>query len=223
VQAGYLPLRIEYCYGKLVDAIRAGKLDRTTDMLESEEDSAPRWAGYLSHYLADNTQPHHSTIDYKSASYFANKRKAPNVHAEIEYRMIDDEKNEHAALRTEFWPLFEKALAEVQDPVTTDDLFKATVEVSYRSYAALPMIGEAAVAALKPVPGNKPDELDTEVFFRHVGTFDGQKMSVMQMKANQLAWAVKRVERELKRAWIEAHTPITAPAATAPTLVPAGS
>jgi len=213
VQAGYLPLRVEYCYGKLVDAIRAGRLDHTGQILEGEEDSAPRWAGYLAHYLADNTQPHHATIDYKSATYFANKRKAPNVHAEMEYKMIDDEKNEHAELRAEFWPLFAKALAEAPDPVDTEDLFKATLEVSMTSYGALPMIGEAAVAALKPNPGNKPDELDTEVFFRHVGTYKGQKMTVMQMKANQLAWAVKRVERELKRAWIEAQSPTTAPLA----------
>jgi hypothetical protein len=205
VQAGYLPLRVEFCYGKLVDSIRAGRLDHTTQMLDSEEDSAPRWAGYLAHYLGDNTQPHHSTIDYKSATYFSNKRKAPNVHAEVEYEMIDDEKNDHAQLRAEFWPIFAKALDEVQDPITSDDLFKATLEVSLSSYEALPMIGEAAVAALKPVPGNKPDELDTEIFFRHVGAYHGQQMTVMQMKANQLAWAVKRIERVLKRAWEEAN------------------
>jgi len=207
VQAGYLPLRIEYVYNKLVEAIRAGRLDHSSEMLESEEDSAPRWAGYLAHYLADNTQPQHATIDYKSASYFSNKRKAPNVHAEVEYMMIDDEKDEHAELRAEFWPIFTKALDDAHDPVTTDDLFRATLEVSFSSYEALPMIGDAAVAALKPVPGNKPDELDAEIFFRHVGTFHGQKMTVMQMKANQLAWAVKRIERVLKQAWEEANAP----------------
>jgi hypothetical protein len=202
VQAGYLPLRVEYCYNKLVESISAGRLDHITEMLESEEDSAPRWAGYLAHYLEDNTQPQHSTIDYMSASYFkVPARKAPNVHGEVEYKMIDDEKDEHAELRAEFWPLFAKALDEVQDPIQTEDLFKATLEVSLSSYEALPMIGEAAVAAHKPMEGSKKDELDTDVFFHHVGTFHGQKMMVMQMKANQLAWAVKRVQREWKRAW----------------------
>jgi hypothetical protein len=220
VRAGFLPLRVEYCYKKLVESIRAGRRDGSLEMLENEEDSAPRWAGYLAHYLEDNTQPHHATEDYKSASYFSNKRKAPDVHAQIEYKMIDDEKDEHAALRAEFWPLFAKALDDVQDPIDTEDLFKATLQVSLSSYEALPMIGDAAVAAYKPTPGNRPDDLDSEVFFRHTGTYHGQQMTVMQMKANQLAWAVKRVQREWKRAWEEANAPTTAPASSVPAAAP---
>jgi hypothetical protein len=225
VQAGYLPLRVEYCYKKLVESLRAGKLDHSSDKLEDEENSAPRWAGYLAHYLEDNTQPQHATMDYKSASYFSNKRKAPNVHAEVEYRMIDDDKNEHAALRGEFWPLLATTIESLSDPIQTDDLFRATLEVSSASYDALPMIGEAAVAAHKPSPGAKADEIDTEVFFRHEGMLRGQKMSVMQMKAHQLAWAIKRVQREWLRAWNEAMLPAPATngASTAPATAPVSS
>ena len=34
-------------------------------------------------YAQDNTQPHHATADYKSESYFADKRRPPNVHSEM--------------------------------------------------------------------------------------------------------------------------------------------
>jgi hypothetical protein len=64
-----------------------------------------KWAGFLAHYVQDNTQPHHATEDYQSRSYFPkikDPKKAPNVHADIEYRMVDDEFNDYADLREEF-------------------------------------------------------------------------------------------------------------------------
>ena len=86
-RAGVLPLRIEHCYQELVEAIRPEQMHAPTTRHSSRKARATYWAGYLAHYVADNTQPHHATIDYKSQSYFANRRKAPNVHGEIEYRM----------------------------------------------------------------------------------------------------------------------------------------
>jgi len=206
-RAGFLPFRVRECYGKLVASIRAGKL---TDMPGQypRDEHAMKWAGYLAHYVADNTQPQHATEDYKSASYFADAKKAPNVHTEMEYRMCDDEYDDFADLRDEFWPLFEKALADVTDPVETRDLFRATLEVSMISYDALPMIGQAALAATKP--GGTPAEpltVNTRVFFRTKGTFRGREMTVMEMKAIQTAWAVKRIEKTWLAAWEEATAP----------------
>ncbi|CAN5430621.1 hypothetical protein BH09PLA1_BH09PLA1_07380 [soil metagenome] len=196
IQAGYLPLRVAQVYGELVKSIREHRLNSDDP---ANNNHATYWAGYLAHYAADNTQSQHATIDYKSQSYFKNSRKAPNVHAAVEYLMCDDEKD-YPALRNEFWPLFESELSGFSDPVKTDDLFSATLEVAMQSYDALPLIGQAAAAAT-----SSDGKLDVEKFFRYRGKVDGQEMSVMEMKARQTAWAVKRIERIWKQAWVEAN------------------
>ena len=210
-QAGMLPFRVEDSYNKLVAQLRAGRMNDKPGQLPRDEHAA-KWAGYLAHYLTNNTQPQHATIDYKSAAYFADKRRSPNVHSQLEFMMADDDVDDHMALREEFWPLFAKALEEVRDPIETDDLFVATNQVALASYDALPLIGVAAMAAMKQ--GGTPDnpqgaaaaeKFDIEIFFRHRGQFQGREMSVMEMKARQQAWAVKRMERVWRRAWDEAH------------------
>jgi hypothetical protein len=210
VQAGMLPFRVEDCYKKLVAQLRAGRLTDANGQFPRDEHAA-KWAGYLAHYLEDNTQPQHATIDYKSATYFADKRKAPNVHAQVEYIMADDENDDHLALRQEYWPLLVKNLDALEDPIKTEDLFQATLEVSLQSYDALPMIGVAAMAATKQAgtpdhpTGEAAEKFDTETFFHSRGTYLGREMSVLEMKAWQQAWAVKRVQRIWRRAWNEAH------------------
>jgi hypothetical protein len=204
-----LPHRIEYCYGKLVESIRAGRLHAPT-AAEQEGKTATYWAGYLVHYLADNTQPHHATLDYKSQSYFANRRRAPNVHSEMEYRILDDEKEGFPQLRKEYWTLLEIQLADRSDPITTADTFRASLEVSDISYDALPLIGLAAMhaAGQRGTPddpqGDIAGKFDTEAFMRFRGTFRGQEMTVMEMKAKQTAWAVTRIEKTLRQAWKDA-------------------
>lgn len=217
VQAGMLPFRVEDCYRRLVEQLRAGRLTDKPGQYPRDEHAA-KWAGFLAHYLLDNTQPQHASVDYKSASYFADERRAPNVHAQLEYTMADDEHADHAALRTEFWPILLHAMKQAVDPIQTNDLWQATVEVSLQSYDALPMIGLAAMAAAKQ--GGTPDkpqgpasEFNTEVFFRSRGNYLGREMSVMEMKAHQQAWGVKRVQRVWKQAWDEAHAaPSSGPA-----------
>jgi hypothetical protein len=210
-QAGMLPFRVEDCYKKLVAQLRAGRMNDKPGQYPRDEHAA-KWAGYLAHYLGDNTQPQHATIDYKSAAYFADKRNAPNVHAQVEYMMADDDADDHMALRDEYWPLLVKAMEEVNDPVETADLLTATNEVSLASYDALPLIGVAAMAAMRqggppenPSGAAGADKFDTETFYHHRGTFAGREMSVLEMKARQQAWAVKRIERIWRRAWDEAH------------------
>jgi hypothetical protein len=217
-RAGMLPFRVRECYGEMVKAIRAGRPADEPGQYPRDE-HAVKWAGYLAHYAADNTQPQHATVDYKSSAYFADKRKAPNVHAEMEYRMCDDAAEDYADLRAEFWPQFEKALGEMKDPVETTDVFRGTVEVSCASYEALPLIGLAAMAASKQAgtpekPQGPAEAFDTRVFFRFKGPYRGGQSTVMEMKARQAAWAVLRIERLWLQAWAEAQTP--APAAAKP-------
>ena len=50
-----LPFRVENCYEMLVKVMREGKLLDTPGQLPRDE-HATKWAGFLSHYLADNTQ-----------------------------------------------------------------------------------------------------------------------------------------------------------------------
>lgn len=216
VQAGMLPFRVEDCYQKLVEQLRAGRLNDKPGQFPRDEHAA-KWAGYLAHYVMDNTQPQHATIDYKSASYFADKRRSPNVHSYVEYMMADDDKADHMPLREQFWPLLVKALDETKDPIEADDPWQATVEVSLRSYDALPLIGLAAMAAAKQggtpaSPHGSSGDFDIEIFFRFRGSYLGREMSVMEMKAIQQAWGVMRVQRLWKQAWEEANTSPAAPA-----------
>jgi hypothetical protein len=208
IRAGMLPFRTEECYRKLVESIRAGKLEDKPGQYP-RDDHAVKWAGYLAHYAADNTQPQHATIDYKNALYFADKRGAPNVHSEVEWKMVDDEYDDYMSTREEYWKLFAAALDEVKDPIKTDDVWQATCEVSLASYDALPLIGLAAMHAAgqggtPQKPQGAAGKLDTEKFFAFKGQYLGREMSVAEMKAYQQAWAVKRIERLLRQAWDEA-------------------
>jgi hypothetical protein len=215
-RAGMLPFRVEQCYGKLVESIRAGRLNDKPGQFPRDEHAA-RWAGFLAHYVQDNTQPHHATVDYKSGSYFADPRTAPNVHADMEFRLVDDEYNDYADLRWAFWEAFSKALEETPDPVQTEDLFLGTLEVAAISYEALPMIGRAAVVAYGAEAGGvprRPRDFDAHAFYGHREPLRGQDVTLLEMKARQMAWAVKRLEGQLLRAWRDSHAQV--PALTAP-------
>lgn len=210
VQAGMLPFRVEDCYKKLVEQLKAGRLKDKPGQYPKDEHAA-KWAGYLCHYLEDNTQPQHATEDFKSSQYFANKRKAPNVHAQVEYQLADDEFDDHTALRAEYWDEFARQLNQVKDSNDTKDLWKAVCETSLTSYDALPLIGTSAMKAAgqggtpeKP-EGDVSGKFSTEDFYHGKGTYMGKEMTVLQMKAYQQAWAVSRVERVLRQAWDEAH------------------
>lgn len=194
-RAGMLPFRIEQCHRRLIELISGGRLTDKPGQFPRDEHAA-RWAGMLAHYAQDNTQPQHATVDYKSASYFSGASRAPNVHAEMEYRMCDDEMADFMPLREEFWPIFIEALNAFEDPIATDDPWPATIEVTLTSYDALPLIGAAARAAV-----NDRGEIDTEKFFHHRGRCMGREMTLMQLKARQQAWAVRRTMRLWRSAW----------------------
>lgn len=203
-RAGMLPFAVQHSYEKLIEAFRAGRVT-VTESKDPASDDAVRWAGYLAHYVQDNTQPHHATIDYKSQTYFPGIKNPPNVHAEIEYRMVDDDKGDFKDLRELYWPMFNEFLKTVVDPVKADKPWDQTIEIAHYSYDALPLIGRAAASAkvVSDEPKAKPD-IDTEKFFRHEETYRGEKTTVLKMKAQQNALAVIRTQRLWLAAWNEA-------------------
>ena len=210
-QAGMLPFRTEDVYKKMLADLKAGKLADKPGQYPRDE-HAEKWAGYLAHYLEDSTQPQHSTIDYKSRTYFGKGNvRSPNVHWDVEGRLMDDEYNDYMPLREEFWAIFVKALDDVQDPADETDLWTATLQVQLKSYDALPMIGRAAMAAYKiggtpeNPTGHPTETFDADAFFHFKGTYDGREMTVLEMKARQMAWAVKRIEKAWRRGWDEAR------------------
>jgi len=207
-RAGMLPFRVEDCYQKLVTQIRANRLGPKPGQFPRDE-HALKWAGMLAHYVQDNTQPQHATIDYKSAEYFADKKKAPNVHSQVEYIMSDDENDDYMDLRHEFWPEFMRRVAEQNDPIATTDVWLGTLEVARHSYEALPLIGAAAMHATRQggtpeAPTGPIEKFDTRAFFRFKGTVRGKEMTVLEMKAQQQAWAVARTVKIWRQAWDEA-------------------
>lgn len=195
--AGFLPLSVELSYQQLVESFR----DKRMDEIEGDLNHAVRWAGYLAHYLADNTQPQHATVDYRSQWYFDHNKKAPNIHNEVEWKLIDDPEVPNTELRGKLFDEILNELETFKDPVESNEPFRATLEVSFASYRCLPLIGHAARATWDPTT-NK-NTFDTARFFQFSGEVDGKPMTVLEMKARQLAWAILRVERMFKQAWEE--------------------
>jgi len=210
-RAGMLPWRVEQAYAELVANLKQGRLDDKPGQLPRDE-HACKWAGMLAHYVEDNTQPHHATVDFQSHAYFARAAgfRAPNIHWDVEGRLVDDDTADYPALRAEYWALLAKALVEPQDTVQTKDLWKGSMEVSLMSYDALPLIGRAAMAAYKQggtpekPEGHFSDQFDADAFFHTKGTYRGKEMTVLEMKAIQQAWAIQRVARIWRQAWEDA-------------------
>jgi hypothetical protein len=205
--AGMLPFAVEHAYGELVRCLRANRLDDEQGKFP-RDDHAMKWAGYLAHYLQDNTQPHHATEDYQSRSYFPlikDSKNTPRVHGDVEYRLVDDDRNDYPDLREEFAALFVAAMQDVDDPSKSPDLWTATLEISLFSYDALPLIGKAAVAAYSNASDAGPGQFNADAFFHFKGDCMSKQMTVLEMKARQEALAIKRTQTIWLRAWNEAH------------------
>ncbi len=223
-KAGMLPFAVERSFEKLALAFKENRL--TPDPSRSKDDDhALKWAGFLAHYAQDNCQPHHATSDYKSVSYFANKRGAPNVHSEMEWRMNDDANETFAELRQVYF----KALIQACEKVTDDAYAKRdnvrveTFLIADAAYRRLPMIGLAAMHAAGQAgsatqPTGPAGKFDTEKFFNFTADFDGKTITVYEMKAQQQAMAVARTASLFRRAWdlSQKQSPSTAPASTQP-------
>lgn len=206
-QAGMLPFRIEQAYGELVKSIRAGRLMDKPGQFP-RDDHAARWAGCLAHYVADNLQPHHATVDYKSRSFFPDPASAPDVHAQMEYKPVDDDWADYPDTRRRVWDLLMAKLKTIEDPATMSDVWIGSVQSSMHAYSALPLIGHAARAAWKPdqQSGRTGEQgvLDTDAFYAFEGDWAGRRVSVAEMKAELQAVAVIRIAAHWRKAWDEA-------------------
>lgn len=201
-QAGMLPFRVEECQRRLVLALREGRLTDQESVYPRDE-HAGKWAGYLAHYLADAAQPHHGTVDYKSASFFPDHASPPNVHAAMEYLLVDDEQNDLIDLRTEVWDEMLRCLESLPIDAQAGDPWARVLNRVWESYATLPLIGEAAASAWEPVEGG--GRFDLPMMYHFTGRVDGKKTTVAQMKARQLALAVRDIQGYWLQAWREAH------------------
>jgi hypothetical protein len=197
VQAGYLPFATEHGYQQLVRSIRDRRL---APAREGDVDHAQRWAGYLAHYAQDATQPHHATMDFKSASYFPSVRNPPNVHAAMEWQLVDDPNQPLKELRGEFFLAVTALLVIHVEANDMSDVWESSLRTSLDAYDALPLIGSAAQsAAVTQADGSVV--LDIEKFYRHRGQVRSMSLTVVQMKAMQTALAIRRTERLLRQAW----------------------
>lgn len=203
VKAGYLPFRIEDCYRQMIGNVRAGRLVDKAGQYPRDE-HATKWAGYLAHYAADNLMPMHATVDYQAYSFFPGLAKPPKVHFDMEFRLLDDETEDYPALREEFRTVFTKELADARIPADEKDIWQASVQIALQSYDALPMIGQAARGAYLQ-PDGKLKPFDATAFFTYRGQYEGQEISVLQLKARQMARAVRWIEHLWLQAWQEAH------------------
>lgn len=203
--AGMLPFRVQECYRELVRTLKAGRLaDRPGQF--PRDDHAVRHAGYLAHYVADNTQPHHATIDYKSLSYLGRAGlRAPNIHSALEWQLGDDEGDDFAELRAAYWAALTEELPRARDPYGQLDAWTSTLRVALDAYTALPLVGTAAQAAVKG------QDLDLKAFYLFEGKWNGEATSVLRMKARQQALAVARIASMWRKAWDQAHAPAAAP------------
>jgi hypothetical protein len=210
-QAGYLPFAIRQSYDRLVQSIKDGRL-MPDENRPKDDDHALRWLGFLVHYAQDNCQPQHATADYKSQSYFANRRAAPNVHSEVEWRMNDDEIELFPELRKDYWQALLAAMEkQPADPFAkVNDVWKETLMVADLSYQQLPLIGLAAMhatgqAGTPDKPVGDAGRFDTEKFFHFEGKRDDKPITVLQMKAEQQALSVARTASLIRRAWDQAQ------------------
>jgi hypothetical protein len=217
-RGGYVPLRAQECYVKLVNAITAG--DAAGQL---------RWAGYLAHYVQDSTQPHHATVDTKSVTYLAGQvpgipaaatrpanaalaearlPRGVNPHTDMEYTLFASAAEPLATYRRAYWAELQSALPTatvhaVPPHPLTDGVFRLDLMVLSDSYDALPLVGRAAAAAYRT------GTFDAPAFYGHVGRFEDRTVTVAQLMGDRNAAAVRQVELLYRAAWADARPPAT--------------
>jgi hypothetical protein len=216
-RGGFVPLRSQECYVKLVDAIKA-----------NDAAGQLRWAGYLAHYLQDSTQPQHATTDTKSVAYLAGQvvgvpaaasrpsnvgvaearlPKGMNPHTDMEYTLFASSDEPRATYRRAYWRELQSALRDPPPPLavahpvpanaTVDGVFRLDLMVLSDSYDALPLVGRAAAAAYHT------GTFDPAAFYGYAGSVDGRDTTVVQLMADRNAAAVREVALVYRAAWAE--------------------
>ena len=120
---GFLPWRIQETYLALVNA------------LKTDRDAVPFWAGVLSHYVADATQPLHTTIHFDGWVSEANgPKELQGIHLDYELTFIEDQGLEFR----------HSALAAAAPPALIPDVHQATAELVCESWRYVGLIYDVA-------------------------------------------------------------------------------
>lgn len=214
--AGFIPLRLDESYKNLVTAFGAkNKPINNTD--------AAKWTGYLAHYLEDCTQPHHSTIDFKSLSYLAGKvpsvrtiktdlsnggvsvsyraDRDVNPHGDLEFQLFENANEPRKTWREDFWRELTARIDKISKDAPSPDKFdgfEKSLDILFDSYTYLPAVGKAAQAAYAT------GKFDAEAFFTSKDTVNGEELTIIQLMAERKARAVIEVEHAIRAAWNEA-------------------
>lgn len=165
---GFLPWRVEETYWALVNAIK------------TDPQSAPFWAGILSHYVADCTQPLHTTVHYDGRV----DRKTDGVpelkgiHADYEITYLEDEGIEFRRSSL--------ALARPTQPMP--DVFAAAVDAILASHALVDGLYDVARR-------------------RGEGRFEAWDREMGQMTRGQLAGGAALLASLWQAAWEQAGKP----------------
>jgi len=137
--AGFLPWRIEDMELALANAFRANKRDIVL------------YAGLLSHYAADATQPLHTTVDYDGRSGVGGAVVLKGIHAEYEITYLEDEGLEFRG----------SSLAVAKPCAPIDDVFGAALAVIFESNARVDSVYRCAEA--HPAGPDKYSAWDAEI------------------------------------------------------------
>ena len=121
VQAGMLPFRVEDCYKKLVDQLRAGRLTDASPA-STRDEHAGNGRGTWHTILRTTRSPSTRRSTTRVHVFRGKGRKAPNVHAQVEYIMADDDNDDHMASARSIGRSWSKPWTRVEDPIKTDDL-----------------------------------------------------------------------------------------------------
>jgi hypothetical protein len=219
--SGFVPWRVEEFYHKLAEDMGSGPT-------VARPDKAIQDAGFMAHYTEDSTQPHHSTVDYKSLSYLGGivagipvttnatsaalaAMHAPqgvDPHGDIEFQLFENADPPRSEYRKEYWKdllaSIDKLAAERAKQPTIKpsdfDPFRWDLHTLSDSYDYLPFVGRAAQAAYKAT-----GTFDPKAFFTFTAKTHGEEMSMIQLIALQNAKAVLNVEMEFRLAWASGH------------------
>jgi hypothetical protein len=221
-QAGFVPLRVEDCYHRLIAAWSGSRSVDNPDAIH--------WAGYLAHYVEDSHQPHHATEDYHSYSYLAGHvpgipeiagqptaegrlamLRIPrdiNPHLDLEYQLFADHEPPRDEYRAEFWKDLQSDITQLASAADGSnvspapnhfDPFHWDLEILSDSYDYLPLIGRAAQSAYAT------GDFDPKGFFTFQGQSHGRPMTIIELIAWQNAQAVLHTEFIWRMAWLAGH------------------
>lgn len=186
VTAGYVTFRIQHCYRSLIRAMGRSHPQHQHLMLY--------WWGYLSHYVSDLYQPHHTTFDYKSHSYLDQiSGQKPNLHLILEHWIFQTDQEDRTQYRQRFYRSFMETLQQTNPPLVADP-YELAVEIARQSYHYLEPLGQRVRAS---IDANR--KFDATMFFSSPKS--PEQLDVLRMQAQQMAKAAVCIKALVLKAY----------------------